>query len=318
LGWILLVNTVWFFLLGELQFMKKTTFYVYNISVFIFIIGAGYHDYNRLKQTLHLTCVVALLMQVIYILVFADAPGRRVLGTFNNPNQLGYWALLVMTCLAFTREREPATLTDLAAMGAGLYVAMVSLSRAAFLSALLLVCVFLLTRRLRGPVLALVVAGAMAGLVSLQLTNGGPLLRAFENEATANIAHRLDSVGEDDNEILKRGYDRILRRPEYIAFGAGEGAFHRLHPDGKSKEFHSSLGNIRMSYGIVGILVFAFLFFVVFAGSPFIAWLYIVPIMLYGITHMGLRFSLFWVFLGVVFARRETDNQIRAGTSKTL
>ena len=63
------------------------------------------------------------------------------------------------------------------------------------------------------------------------------------------------------------------------------------------------LGNVLMSYGLVGIALFMLLLLTVFGGAPWPSVFYLVPIMMYGITHMGLRFSLFWVFIGLAYAQ---------------
>jgi hypothetical protein len=50
-------------------------------------------------------------------------------------------------------------------------------------------------------------------------------------------------------------------------------------------------------------MLFMALLAVVCAGAPWLSIFYLFPIMLYGIAHNGLRFSMFWVFLGLVFAQ---------------
>ena len=63
-----------------------------------------------------------------------------------------------------------------------------------------------------------------------------------------------------------------------------------------------------MSYGIVGLgLLFAF-FFVVFHNSPTINLLYFGLIMLYGVTHMGMRDTMLWIFLGLVYVQGMAEN----------
>ena len=107
---------------------------------------------------------------------------------------------------------------------------------------------------------------------------------------------------DDPLSLWKRGYSRLVEHPEYLPLGAGEGAFGRL-TDLREKEFHSSLGNILMSYGVVGLgLLFGF-FFVVFRSSPRINLFYFGLIMLYGVTHMGMRDTMLWIFLGLVYVQ---------------
>jgi hypothetical protein len=136
-GWIVLVNATWFLITGDFTFLKKTSFYVYNLVVLIFVIAAGFHDWARLKKVVWWSCVIALLAQVGWLELF-PAAARRATGTFNNPNQLGYWALLLMACLAVVKDREGLGPADLLALGAGFYVTALSLSKAASISAMVL------------------------------------------------------------------------------------------------------------------------------------------------------------------------------------
>jgi hypothetical protein len=102
--------------------------------------------------------------------------------------------------------------------------------------------------------------------------------------------------------LWKRGYGRLVGHPEYLAVGAGEGAFERL-TNLKDKEFHSSLGNILLSYGVVGLGMLFVFFYVIFRKSPTINLVYFGLIMLYGVTHMGMRDTMLWVFLGLVYVQ---------------
>jgi hypothetical protein len=53
----------------------------------------------------------------------------------------------------------------------------------------------------------------------------------------------------------------------------------------------------------VGLALFGLLLFVVFGRAPLASITCLGPVMLYGITHVGVRFSEFWVFLALVYAQ---------------
>lgn len=300
-AWIVLVNAVWFLLTGDFVFLKKTSFYVYNLVVFLFVIAAGFHDWERLKKIVWWSCVIALLAQVGWMELFPDAT-RRATGTFNNPNQLGYWALLLMACLAVVKGREGLGPMDVLALGAGFYVTALSLSKAASISAFVLLGCIGIASGLRRSAGLLLSAVLVLGL-GFQIATGGLADRIAALEPVEALVQRLQSIGEQrDDSVLARGYPRLRENPEYLAFGAGEGSFDRLDQDRGDKEFHSTLGNLLMSYGVPGVALFVTLIVLVGAAAPKNL-LYLMPIMLYGLTHMGLRFSLFWVLLGLMYAQ---------------
>jgi hypothetical protein len=304
-GWIVLVNTIWYFISPDFVFLRKTSFYLYNALVFLFVIAAGYHDWERLKVVIWWSCVIALLAQFLYLEFVFHGLGKRATGTFNNPNQLGYWALLVMACLAVVKERTPLRIWDVLALGAGFYILMLSLSKAASISGMLLVLLIIAFCRLQ-RVSGLVLGAGLALGLMFELASGGLVERFMSFEPVANLEHRLSGIGtQEDDSLLHRGYVRLIQHPQYLAFGAGEGGFERLSRDAEKqgKELHSTLGTILMSYGLIGLGLFGMLLFVTFVRAPLASAAYLGPVMLYSITHMGLRFSLFWVFLGLVYAQ---------------
>ena len=304
-GWIVLVNVVWFFISPDFVFLKKTSFYLFNMMVFLFVITAGYHDFERLKVVVWWSCVIALLSQLLYLEFVFHGVGKRATGTFNNPNQLGYWALLLMACLAVVKERAPLRPLDILALGAGFYVLMLSLSKAASISGtvlILLIIAFCRLQRASGLVLSVLL---VLGLV-FQIATGGLVERFMSFEPVTNLEHRLSGLGkQEDDSLFHRGYIRLIQNPQYLAFGAGEGGFERLTQDAdmQSKELHSTLGTVLMSYGLIGLGLFATLMLAIFGRAPAASIAYLVPVMMYSVTHMGLRFSEFWVFLGLVYAQ---------------
>jgi hypothetical protein len=304
-GWIVLVNAIWFFISPDFLFLKKTSFYLFNMLVFWFVVTAGYHDFERLKVVVWWSCVIALMTQVLYLEFVFHGLGKRATGTFNNPNQLGYWALLLMASLAVVKERAPLRALDILALGAGFYVLMLSLSKAATISGMVLILfiiAFCRLQRASGLVLSVLL---VLGLL-FQIASGGLVERFRSFEAVNNLEHRLSGLGhQEDDSLLHRGYIRLLQHPQYLAFGAGEGGFERLSQDAKKqgKELHSTLGTILMSYGLIGLGLFAILMLVIFGRAPPASIAYLMPVMMYSITHVGIRFSEFWVFLGLVYAQ---------------
>ena len=304
-GWIVLVNGIWYFIDPDFRFVRKTSFYLYNALVLVFVVTAGYHDFQRLKTVIWWSCVIALLAQLLYLEFVFHGAGKRATGTFNNPNQLGYWALVVMACLALVKERSPLGLLDCLALGAGFYIVMLSLSKAASISGMLLILLIVTFCRCQRGV-GFLLAGALALGLSYQIAAGGLVERFMGFEAVANLNSRLSGIGnsQDDN-LMHRGYVRLIQNPQYLAFGAGEGAFERLTQDSKAqhKEFHSTFGTILMSYGLVGLTLFGLLLFVIFGRAPLASIAYLGPVMLFSITHVGVRSSEFWVFLALAYAQ---------------
>lgn len=300
LCWIVVVNACWHLITGETAFFRKTIFYFYNALVLVFVVMAGAKNWDRLKRTVWWGLMVSLVIELLHLALVPEE-ARRAVGSFNNPNQLGYWALLLMACLGVCKGRSKLGPGDLLILGGAFYVIMLSLSKAASISGMVLILFILVTRGFRFSSLALGVC-VLAIVISVQLGVGG-LGRHFASlDPVAAFTDRLGSIGEQkDDSVTARGYARILENPHLLAFGAGEGAFDRFSEEGN--ELHSTPGNILFSYGFVGLGLFIFLLATVFSRVPLASLLYMGPIMAYSLTHMGLRFSLLWIFFGLVYAQ---------------
>jgi hypothetical protein len=98
-----------------------------------------------------------------------------------------------------------------------------------------------------------------------------------------------------------RGYDRIWNHPWHLAFGAGEGAYGRFR-SGYLGEMHSSVGTLLFSYGIAGCLLLIFFLILVIKQNKFTEYFILIPLLIYSLTHMGLRFSYFWIVIAFLAA----------------
>ena len=119
------------------------------------------------------------------------------------------------------------------------------------------------------------------------------------NSLINSVQRRIQNIGKDSDDNLEgRGYYRIYEYPEYWLFGAGEGEYSRFRYG--EIEFHSTLGNIQVSYGLVGILLFINLMRLALKNDRYRSWYILFMIMLYGLTHNGIRNSLFWILLALM------------------
>lgn len=304
LAWIIIVNCFWFTIIGDYTFLRKTSFYIYNAAIMLFVVSLGMYDYERLRKVVYWSCIAALGAEFFYLEFIYTGAKMRSLGTFNNPNQMGYWGLLMLACLGVARRGRPMHITDAGALAVGCYVIAQTLSRAATAAGVLMALAVALSGRWqRGALIAIVGLGMAGG--SIELLRGGILEQVSEASVVKGLQYRISRLTRNPDDPLslwKRGYGRLIEHPEYLAVGAGEGAFERL-TSLKDKEFHSSLGNILLSYGIIGLGILFVFFYTIFRKSPTINLVYFGLIMLYGITHMGMRDTMLWIFLALVYVQ---------------
>lgn len=297
--WVCIVNYAWAIALGKFGLFGTDTFalyplyYVYN-SALVLVALVLYERHREIFLRVTLVSVqLSLAMQIVGS--FTGQTGGRGALFFNNPNQLGYYALLAACLLVLLHWRLKLRMipTGVALMACG-YLAMLSASRAAIggIAVLLALTVFTNPR-------IVIVASAVA--ISL-LFVGGPVTDAFvaAQDRIENRTHHLSFLEE-------RGYSRITEHSELLVFGAGEGGLSRFAENPlQQMEIHSSIGTVIFSYGVVGIVLFIAFLLSLLRGSRLRLAVVLVPPLIYTVAHQGLRFSMMWVLFAIFLSIKTT------------
>ncbi|MCJ0764330.1 O-antigen ligase family protein [Variovorax terrae] len=248
---------------------------------------------------------VAISLIGVFVLGFSLVVGAddtyRNVGTFNNPNQLGYYAVCIagLGSVLFVLGRC-SRVTFLFILTAAFFLAVLSLSKAAMVS--IVIYLGILTR-LRRSLSNLLIFALLAVFVIALLQHAD-----FEQ---FKFIQRLADIGHDSDDSLEgRGYQILFNPDIRLIYGWGEGF--ALNTIGF--EVHSTFGNLIISYGIVGfglflVLIGGLFFRLLKAWGLVIASSLMFPFVLYGIAHNGFRFSIFWIYLAVLFFAGRNNHQ---------
>lgn len=302
---ILLVNGLWAIALGgAMEVFESTKWYWYNGAVLLTVVVLGQLEPRAYAQWLFWSVACSLAVQTLALLL-GLAPGEhdfRQSLFFNNPNQLGYFGLLCLgICLFCARFFPVRAIYLFMVIGCSLSVIAASLSKAAIVSAVLMYAAFLFvsskerTGLFWKNVVCVLACFFLLFCVSLY-TNENVL-----HDATmyTQVKERLETLGEDsDDNLASRGYDRIANHPAYMFFGAGEGQYERFESS-IALELHSTVANLFFSYGLVGTLLFFLLLYAGVRGHRLYAWYPLFFQIVYGLTHNGIRETLFWILLAL-------------------
>jgi hypothetical protein len=296
---------------GDASFLYSSAYLTYNAAALVWILLMLRHHAKSVAYAMVAGILVGLSIQVLMILAAGGFGGARATGSFNNPNQLGYYALL---CAALLLAAPRVARISNVAIGAGLALSMLtavaSLSKAAILAA----CILLLGLAIVGP------TGSGRPRTRLRTTTlllgvcaiaAGPRVEWVQSHPLVqNVTDRF-TASESDGSLEARGYSRIFQNPEHWLFGAGEGGFDRF---GANIEIHSTLGNLLMSYGAIGVLLFMAILACA-AKKSGLAGVYITAsILAYGMTHNGIRNTFLWILLGFLassWVSSTTDKPLR-------
>jgi hypothetical protein len=303
--YVVIVNLAWslvmftFSLNPKEGFLIAPSYYVFNGMLFLsFLLMFQRYGEFFLWLTARLV-LVSVLIQVVLAFTLQSALTRST-AMFNNPNQLGYFALLSACVILLGQKRlKLSTLQVTIGVAGCSYLALLSASKAA-LASIGVLGIALLLSKVRTILVASIVLGAL-------IFTDNPFSAAIDR------AEQRISSDQSLGFLEERGYDRIVAFPEYWAFGAGEGAYRRFKEISAigSHELHSSLATLFFCYGIIGTIVFCLFLRGALSGAGARAWVIIGAALAYGMTHQGLRFRLLWLLIAMVCTLREVVTRDR-------
>ena len=307
LFWMWQVNLLHYAFYNDSHFLWSSLYYSFNVGVFLAVSTLFQHFDAMFIRSVRFVLLLALLVEVVAVIVISfEAPLEpglyRSVGTFNDPNQLAYWAILTLCNLLVLAPQERLGGVEIAGIVGATYIVLASLSRSGTLGLSIVLLVTLTALRIRAVWLGLLTCAAVLAIV-VSWSNMREIGAVFEQGAPAQIVSRLDERDRDD-DLAGRGYERLWLFPEHLILGAGEGAYWRFRGGTafERTEFHSSLGNILFSDGIVGLGLFGCFLWEVFRRAPLHHKAYLLGPMAWGLFNYGIRFSTFWVFLAIVYA----------------
>lgn len=295
--------------LAEYEMLKYPIFLAYNALYCLAI----YH-YLRVRgprgaTVILLAALAAILLSCTPVIALGTSTSYRQTSLFNNPNQLGYFALLFTIVLLALRGQHRWKLGNyliLLGVVAGLYLAAVSLSKAAIIATAVAIALFI-TRLKRNEIfLITIVACAVSPFLAQRVLESTPWQR---------VQHRISSIGEQaDDRLAGRGYGRLLMSMDsmtLLLLGAGEGAYERFGSKYSTNvmELHSTIGSIIFCYGMTGFITFAVFNYRCYrlAGRNFVV--LFLPVFLYGLTHNGIRFTALWLLYALFLYIAEVDSR---------
>lgn len=299
------VNVVHYFYLPDIVFLKSAFYYIFNVSVMLFVISIFKKNPHGVSKSIYIGLSLAVIIQIFYIHFISSGVSGRVIGTFNNPNQLALWSLLVACIIITLRSRSHLKFQDIVLLLTLGYIQTLSLSKAGIICfSFLMVALPFSSMATRSIKIAYIVLAIFSFL--FLIGNAGKFSEfILKIESIDRTVDRLSTIGHEQDESLEgRNYTRIIDYPHFLILGAGEGGYTRFSGPWSNLELHSSLGTILFSYGFLGMGLFLSILFVIVCGHrPYIAFLVFI-ILLYGLTHQSARFTDFWVFLGAAYGMR--------------
>jgi len=298
------INISYFYFYKDTLFLYSSVYYLFNAFVFSGTVILFKQNPDRSMHWGRYAVFASIIIELIWLKLFDSNSIYRETGSFNNPNQLGYWSLLSSCYLLVLNYGRRMKWIDIIFFLLCGYIVTEALSRAVIVSYALILGTFFIGNYMSYAT-KIIMAGVVVFYTFFQvavLNNPKFIIENFE--VIQKVAERIETIEDEGSGLLvERGYDRIINHPEYLFFGAGEGAYWRFSNLGvRGLELHSGLGTILFSYGLFGLALFGAFVFTIFQRAPILLWVTLASIMAYGITHQHVRFTGFWLYLGLVYA----------------
>jgi len=310
---LLLVMSMYFFFREVISFMHtskqgaliEALYFPFNAFITIALYAHILKSSNALdiiKSGVILSSIIATFGVILFgfsLVATTSSEFGRAIGTFNNPNQLGHFSVVIssITFLLLKTGNIGRNWAILILINV-IFLALVSLSKAAMISVFVLLVIAIYPKQEAFKKTLLIVS-----TLTFFLLMSNELL--IENFSNFYFYSRLDGMlNEGDSSLVSRGYLAFLEGNwiEFI-FGLGSEKVGLI----LGHETHSTIFSQMNNYGIIGLfLIVGLLFLWVKSLYKIFGWNVMLgtclPPMLYSITHNGSRFILFWLLIALSFA----------------
>jgi len=295
-SYIIVVNGVWTIVTGTPMIMPSL-WYIYNVLA-VFVVFALYYTFgDRLYYIIFNSVVISLGLQACLVF-FTISQGSRLTLFFNNPNQLGYYAVLSLAIIMLIAQKIDVNgKMFLGGIIFSLILVTVSFSNAAIISSLAMLIVYLFIKKRNKQLnkiglffICVFSIGFLVYFFNPGIINKVPILNGISN--------RMESAVEiGAGQLQYRRYDIIYNYSQYLVLGAGEGNTRSRVGSG---EIHSTFGSILFSYGLVGLSLFMLIIFTMIHRQKFYTYYPVLFPFLYGFVHNGTRSTFLWILFGLI------------------
>ncbi len=277
----------------DIEFLKTPLNYLYCLASLIFVSQIANH--SKFIPSTILAIFISLVIQLyVFTVIGLDETQFRFILYFNNPNQLGLWALTQLVFISFLLQKHSKSVITLFLLSASfilcIFYISISISQAAIISAgLIIIFLFVSYARFKGLYIFLPIVLLFFILYNNEIKNS-------EFKFLINIENRINNeVNEDDgdNGLEGRNYTRLWQYPEYLFWGSGEGNSDRFGKEGM--EIHSTYANVLFSYGIFGFFLFVLPIINFIKKKSFFLSIILGAYLVFTLVHNTIRWPLFWI-----------------------
>lgn len=330
----LMVNGLYSIYYGQPIFLLASLYFIFII---IAIILFSYHFKDKLF--LRKVSKVFKFNLILQLFIFILHTGRyydieRYMGTFNDPNQFGYYILISYLFIYVNNILLKKKRTwDIPYLLIVIYLIFQSgstgmlLGLSAFLGATIVYRIYMNNgityKNVRSFVYGVVIFFVLVLTIVLPLMQIiAPTTKDYsgwldQQAITQRLTDKLSRVDNSSNSQMtiweERGYDKIYKYPEKILYGAGEGLYDRFKLAVVDSEIHATFPSILFCYGIIPTIILLKWLYDKLKGVDGYILIAYFALIVESFTLLNQRQALFWmiIVLGSVSARGVINEKIK-------
>lgn len=307
------VNSCWYLLMPDKRFLMSSVYCIFNyLAMYVFIYDSIYNGIDSFFSGIYIGCLISSVIATIGT-AWNQGVSSRGASFFNNPNQLGLYAILMLTILLFIRESTPP-IGRVVIILSSVYCVLSSGSKAAFLGLIITGSIYILfgdfNMDIKKRLLVVILFSLLVYVLYQYIYSSNPTVLEFINrhEVLRKMKDRIRNykTERDSNLMYGRGYARVREVGYHFITGMGEGGYGRFRYL-RGLEVHSSLINMYISYGLIGIIgLLSFIGYIVTEkGYTAKNLLYLSGILSYSFTHNCLRNTLIWLIFAIIIVKKQ-------------
>lgn len=326
-----LINLLYSIKYSMSDFVKSSLYYLF-IFMGLYTFRFKIYDKKFLKVTYYCFVIDLIIQFIAGVLgIGAIYGGSRYMGTFNDPNQFGFFIIMSMAYIYTIAKVLKLKVNPLIYI-LTVYLLYLSASTGmllavgSFLLIQIVVNIKSIFNNFKKYVPILLIIGILISLICsivfiIYKTNDNvkEKIDIFVNKKILNssivkrVSGKINKIDADSNNFLEdRHLDKLVNNPIYMIYGAGQGSFDRF--GNNSGEIHSTFPSILFCYGLIPFMILSYWIYINLKGlsimqlSPYIA------IFIESFTLVNNRQVLFWVL--IIMANLYKDDRSNINENK--
>ena len=332
----LIINLIYYTIYDKKEFIMSSFHYVYSFMIVIL-----FRQLINEQQFIKKLVSVLKLNLIVQFLIYIIGLGRyfieiRYMGTFNDPNQFGFFIYITMMLIVITSYILNKSTSFVYYLIAWILIfessstgMLLGISIFTVLSVLLKsvnkikeMSKFTKLKKYKSITIrprTILILGLIILIYTIIIEPNSQVIK--DNLEDTLILNRVEEkineffYNEDEEKVSlieDRGIDKLLLYPEQMILGAGQGNFGRFSKTHHSGEIHSTLPSILFCYGVIPTILVIIWLFNNIRNIPLHMNAIYISLLVESFTLLNQRQPFFWMLfvLGSICVKKKKENYI--------